>query len=59
MFEMIFLQVQHTMQFPGEYRVEWMSPEETYMHLGENLSYILFMGVGGALILVDFQVQYL
>ena len=30
------LQVQHTMQFPGEYRVEWMSPEETYMHLGEN-----------------------
>jgi len=25
--------VQHTMQFPGEYRVEWMSPEETYMHL--------------------------
>ena len=24
------------MQFPGEYRVEWMSPEETYMHLGET-----------------------
>ena len=21
------------MSFPGEYRVEWMSPEETYMHL--------------------------
>ena len=29
----ICAQVQHTMQFPGEYRVEWMSPEETYMHL--------------------------
>ena len=27
------LQVQHMMAFPGEYRVEWMSPEETYMHL--------------------------
>ena len=29
----MMLQVQHMMAFPGEYRVEWMSPEETYMHL--------------------------
>ena len=35
-FIIFYLQVQHTMQFPGEYRVEWMSPEETYMHLGEH-----------------------
>jgi len=27
------IKIQHTMSFPGEYRVEWMSPEETYMHL--------------------------
>ena len=32
------------MSFPGEYRVEWMSPEETYMHL-ENTGSKIYRGL--------------
>ena len=32
------------MAFPGEYRVEWMSPEETYMHL-ENTGSKIYRGL--------------
>ena len=32
------------MSFPGEYRVEWMSPEETYMHL-ENTGSKIYRGI--------------
>merc|ERR1719384_361424 len=38
------IQIQHTMSFPGEYRVEWMSPEETYMHL-ENTGSKIYRGL--------------
>ena len=39
--------VQHTMTFPGEYRVEWMSPEEVYMHL-ESTGSKIYRGIVGS-----------
>ncbi len=43
----LFLQIHHTVSFP-EFHVDWMSPEEVYLHR-ENTSSQIYRGISASL----------